>query len=917
MHYSESDAGAPVTCVKCGAVLNVPTVAELPANVLDPQTVAPDAPVTPAPDTEPHAEGRSTDFAKAAYAFLAPAQAPDELGRLGPYRVLKVLGHGGMGIVFVAQDTRLGRQVAIKAMLPQLAVKPDARERFLREAKTAAAIEHDNIVTILQVDEDRGVPYIAMPLLRGTTLESWLRAHEGQTLPLPVILKLGKQIAQGLAAAHAVGLVHRDIKPANIFLQATVVDPSGRGTLVPTSPLAGDFRAKILDFGLARPSAGEQNLTQSGMILGTPAYMAPEQARRGGKVSHRTDLFSLGVVLYRLCTGRLPFLGDDMMSTLMATATEEPVPPRDINPNLPPSLSGMVLRLLSKDAEQRPASADEVVERIEALEAWLADAATTPPPLDQPTVFPVVSRAAATQTMPLYAAVPVPIDPEQEGPRTRRRDAQDDDRHPRRERRNDLDISIPPRGPSGVASVMSFVVGLVSFVVTTGATLLGLLLGVNCVCAVMGGYAGLAAGAVLALAAIVLGMIGLQQGARPYARMGIASAGISLVMIIVYIVLMVTLGPEFFGAPNNLFGPRPAPRRQANANFNALPPKKDPGGNMAFAKDDPALAVAQRIQGEYVGNGKGGRVGCQVIALGLGQLQAVVLPGGLPGPGWGGMNLLGAGWDGKNKSLLQGQIVLDRAVFGPAAGNRKYLAQDPINFSATSTFPPVGQENLTALIDGDTITINHDGQSFMLHRIVRKCPTLGQQPPADAVVLFDGKTTNEWDGGRIEQGEILNTDGKDIRTKRRFNNYSVHLEFMLPFRPEARGQGRANSGFYQVMQYEVQILDSFGLDGKKNECGAIYEAVAPSVNMCLPPLQWQTYDIDFTNAVPDQANSKKVAKRARITCKHNGVVILDNVEIPGPTGGHWNEPEGTAGPLLLQGQGNPMHFRNIWVVEKK
>jgi serine/threonine protein kinase len=590
MHYSESDADAPVTCVKCGAVLSVPTIAEQPAAVADPATVAPDAPMTPAPDTEPHAEGRSTDFSKAAYAFLAPAQAPDELGRLGLYRVLKVLGHGGMGIVFLAQDTRLGRQVAIKAMLPQLAVKPDARERFLREARTAAAIEHDNIVTILQVDEDRGVPYIAMPLLRGTTLESWLRAHEGQMLPLPVILKLGKQIAQGLAAAHAVGLVHRDIKPANIFLQATVVDPSGRGTLMPTSPLAGDFRAKILDFGLARPSAGEQNLTQSGMILGTPAYMAPEQARRGGKVTHRTDLFSLGVVLYRLCTGRLPFLGDDMMSTLMATATEEPAPPRDINSSLPPSLSGLVLRLLSKDAERRPPSADEVMERIEALEAWLADAATTPPPLDAPVVAPVVTRAAATQTMPLYAAVPVPLEPEQEAPRSRRRDAADN-RYPRRDRRDGLDISIPPRGPSGVASVMSFVVGLVSFVVTTGATLLGLLLGVNCVCAVMGGYAGLAVGAVLALAAVVLGMIGLQQGARPYARMGIASAGISLVMIVVYIVLVVTLGPEFFGVQNNFFGPRPmAPRRVVPFNpqkdgIKMMLPAKDVGGKAAPAKD--------------------------------------------------------------------------------------------------------------------------------------------------------------------------------------------------------------------------------------------------------------------------------------------------------------------------------------------
>jgi tRNA A-37 threonylcarbamoyl transferase component Bud32 len=321
--------------------------------------------------------------------------------------VLKVLGQGGMGVVFLAQDTRLGRQVALKAMLPHLAAKADAHERFLREARTAAAIEHDNIVAILQVDEDRGVPYIAMPLLRGTTLESWLREHADEMLDVPLILKLGKQIAMGLAAAHTAGLIHRDIKPANIFLQATAIDPTGRCALLPSSPLVVDFRAKLLDFGLARSSAGDQNLTQSGAILGTPAYMAPEQARRGIKVTHRADLFSLGVVLYRLCTGRVPFQGDDMMSTLMATAMEEPAPPRDLNPALPPRLSKLVMRLLAKHADQRPESAAEVVERLEAIEARLTDAvpvaslARTPaPPSAEPVpeateVVSAVARPAA------------------------------------------------------------------------------------------------------------------------------------------------------------------------------------------------------------------------------------------------------------------------------------------------------------------------------------------------------------------------------------------------------------------------------------------------------------------------------------------------------------------------------------------
>jgi uncharacterized protein (TIGR03000 family) len=323
---------------------------------------------------------------------------------------------------------------------------------------------------------------------------------------------------------------------------------------------------------------------------------------------------------------------------------------------------------------------------------------------------------------------------------------------------------------------------------------------------------------------------------------------------------------------------------------------------------DPALPADFRIQGEYVSDAKDAKLGCQIIALGGGELQAVVLPGGLPG----------AGWDGKNKSLMQGHVEGDHAVFTPATGNRRYMAGPPSEFSASGKFPPAGQKNYSGSADGKTMSINDEGKSIHLTRIVRKSPTLGAKTPAGATVLFDGKSTTEWEGGRLDADHgILNTDGKDIRSKRRFNNYTVHLEFMLPYRPAARSQGRGNSGFYQVLQYEVQILDSFGLDGRKNECGAIYETVAPSVNMCLPPLQWQTYDIEFTNAVPDPTNPKKVAQHSRITAKHNGVVILDNFEIPRPTGGAWGQPEGTPGPLLLQGHGNPLQFRNIWVVEKK
>jgi hypothetical protein len=207
-------------------------------------------------------------------------------------------------------------------------------------------------------------------------------------------------------------------------------------------------------------------------------------------------------------------------------------------------------------------------------------------------------------------------------------------------------------------------------------------------------------------------------------------------------------------------------------------------------------------------------------------------------------------------------------------------------------------------------------QETCLHKTERKSDTIGKKPPEGAIVLFDGTNTSEWNGGRLdEKTKLLNTDGRDILSKRKFNNYTMHVEFLLPYRPDGRGQGRGNSGFYQVDHYEVQILDSFGLEGKDNECGGVYTKLSPSVNMCLPPLVWQTYDVDFTNAVRD-ASGKKI-KNAVITLKHNGVVVHDKEEITGPTGGHRSDPEGTPGPIKLQGHGNPIQFRNIWIVENR
>lgn len=335
-------------------------------------------------------------------------------------------------------------------------------------------------------------------------------------------------------------------------------------------------------------------------------------------------------------------------------------------------------------------------------------------------------------------------------------------------------------------------------------------------------------------------------------------------------------------------------------------PKKDP---VWTNPKDTSLPRDFGIQGEYVGTTKErdrAKVGLQVIALGGGQFQAVLYPGGLPGDGW----------DGVNRSVLQGNLDGAEAAFTPAEGKRKYLAGPPGDFSATATFPPKGHKEFSGATKGDAFHgRGPDGTSLILKRIERVSPSMNKMPPKDAIVLFDGKDTSEWNRGRLDKDNgILNTDGGDIVTKRKFNNYTMHLEFMLPFRPDARGQGRGNSGFYQVDHYEVQILDSFGLEGMNNECGGIYSKVKPKLNMCLPPLQWQTYDVDFTNA---ETNGGKVTKKSRVTVRLNGVVIHDDVEISGPTGGGRTEPEGTPGPIKLQGHGNPLQFRNVWIVERK
>jgi serine/threonine protein kinase len=277
--------------------------------------------------------------------FLAPPELPDEIGRLGGYRVLQVLGVGGMGIVFRAEDPGLQRLIALKAMRPALAARKSARDRFLQEAKATAAIEHDHIVTIHQVGEDRKTPFLAMQFLRGESLQRRLQ-REGKITEHEIV-RIGREVAAGLDAAHRRGLIHRDIKPDNIWLEET-------------------GRVKILDFGLVRAASGDSGLTQSGVVLGTPRYMAPEQAK-GEAIDSRCDLFSLGAVLYHLAAGRAPFDGENVTAALLAVVHSAPAPLETSCSGIHPELSRLIEQLLSKNREQRPGSAAEVARRLEEI----------------------------------------------------------------------------------------------------------------------------------------------------------------------------------------------------------------------------------------------------------------------------------------------------------------------------------------------------------------------------------------------------------------------------------------------------------------------------------------------------------------------------------------------------------------------
>ncbi|MCP4506033.1 MAG: DUF1080 domain-containing protein [Fuerstiella sp.] len=291
------------------------------------------------------------------------------------------------------------------------------------------------------------------------------------------------------------------------------------------------------------------------------------------------------------------------------------------------------------------------------------------------------------------------------------------------------------------------------------------------------------------------------------------------------------------------------------------------------------------VQGEYSGtvdgDGNSTKIGIQVIAQGDGKFRSVGYIGGLPGDGW----------DGTAEKRIPGS--------GHMQDDICILKADNVDSDGRAE---IKDGNLT-LYSGDNVKVAE------FPKVRRESPTVGKTPSAGAVVLFDGTTAEHFQGGRMSEDKLLM---EGVTSKQRFGSYNLHIEFMLSFMPHARGQGRANSGCYQQGRYEVQILDSFGLEGKNNECGGVYEIADPAVNMCFPPLSWQTYDIEYHAAKFADDGQKK--KNSWMTVKHNGVVVHDKLDLPRGTRAAPVKEGPEDGPIYLQNHGNPIRFRNIWLM---
>lgn len=308
------------------------------------------------------------------------------------------------------------------------------------------------------------------------------------------------------------------------------------------------------------------------------------------------------------------------------------------------------------------------------------------------------------------------------------------------------------------------------------------------------------------------------------------------------------------------------------------------GGDAVVAWTDPAKAAAEDpdflLQGEYGTAEPGAAWGAQVVAMSGGAFDVYLLEGGLPGAGW-------------TRDRVRIKLNGKREKDGSAT-----LSSEDGAYQGS--------------IRAGKLTVSKSGSELAsLPKVERVSSTLGAKPPEGATVLFDGGNVDEWVNGEMENGLLKNNDP---HTKHTFGSYTLHAEFRTPYKPMSRGQQRGNSGIYHQWRYETQVLDSFGLEGADNETGGVYKISKSLVNMCYPPLAWQTYDIDFTTAQFDAAG--QVTANARITVRLNGVLVQDNLELPATTGGAKLKITPEPGPIYIQSHGNPVFYRNIWIAPR-
>lgn len=727
---------------------------------------------------------------------------------LGNYLILDKIGAGGMGQVFKAMHRRMERVVALKVLPSKAMSEPDVVERFHREVKAAARLEHPNIVPAHDADESDGIHYLVMQFVDGRDLGTLVK--EQRTLSPREAVDYVLQAARGLEYAHRHGVVHRDIKPANLLL-----DKSGT--------------VKILDMGLARLEEGtgtaadtaRGGLTQSGQIMGTVDYMSPEQAEDTRQAGPASDIYALGCTLYVLLTGGPMYTGDTMMRKLLAHR-EAAIPSLcAARPDVPAALDAVYQKMVAKRPDQRQQSMGEVI-------AGLEGCLTAAPAGSAPSLVAGMPRLPSSTDVNFSDLTIGTVGAPAPG----------------------MSLATPPRPPSISTPPPLKLAGRTSSASRAKGPAINPLVFV-------------AAGGALFGLLLLCGVLYLALGGGKKEKNGKEQA---------------KQGPtgkeqEDEKKPPDDDDSNPD-QETTQTSPNAIKPVNPAAGKATSQPPEvttwtPTGDRLLDLNGEFAGKfGPGQKFvyfGLQVAILPDKKLRISRFNDGLPG---------------RNSSIGAPSAVLDGTVEG-ASQNWTFKNGEAL-FSR-------GQQRAT------------------LKRILRKSATLGQGAPPGAIVLYNGADMGDFTGTRSDG--LLNAGAT---TRRKFQDFSLHVEFRVPFLPEKDGQKRGNSGVFLQRRYELQILDSFGLAHDRTTCGAFYNLRAPDVNMSFPPMTWQTYDIDFTAA--KFSGATKTAN-ARVTVRHNGVLIHDDVELTSSCLG--GDAEGPSpGPIYLQDHGDRVQFRNVWAIER-